>query len=77
MLRDLGHEVSARSVAAMYQDFADVFVLDNADAAIEADIASLGVHTIVADTVMSTLEDKRQLAQVVLSCCASVESVGG
>ncbi|HEY3137724.1 MAG TPA: 2-phospho-L-lactate transferase [Blastocatellia bacterium] len=77
MLRDLGHEVSARSVAAMYQDFADVFVLDNADAAIEADIASLGVHTIVADTVMNTLEDKRQLAQVVLSCCASVESVGG
>ena len=77
MLRDLGHEVSARSVAAMYQEFADVFVLDNADAAIEADIASLGVQTVVADTVMKTLEDKRHLAQVVLGCCATVESVGG
>jgi LPPG:FO 2-phospho-L-lactate transferase len=32
MLRDLGHEVSAAGVARMYRDFADLFVLDRADA---------------------------------------------
>jgi LPPG:FO 2-phospho-L-lactate transferase len=28
MLRDLGHEVSARGVAEMYRDFVDIFLLD-------------------------------------------------
>ncbi|HJZ66774.1 MAG TPA: 2-phospho-L-lactate transferase [Blastocatellia bacterium] len=76
MLRDLGHEVSARAIAAMYRDFADVFVLDEVDASIEADIASLGIRTVATNTVMNTAEDKRQLAKVALDC-ASVESVGG
>ncbi|MFY9572129.1 MAG: 2-phospho-L-lactate transferase, partial [Blastocatellia bacterium] len=36
MLRDLGHEVSARGVAEIYADFIDVFVLDEIDASIVA-----------------------------------------
>ena len=66
MLRDLGHEVSAGAVAAMYGDFLDGFVLDEVDASIEADISSLRIHAAVTNTVMNTLEDKQSLARTVL-----------
>ncbi|HKP86002.1 MAG TPA: 2-phospho-L-lactate transferase [Blastocatellia bacterium] len=66
MLRDLGHEVSARAVAALYRDFADVFMLDVADAAIKPEIEALGLRVIATNTVMRTLEDKQRLAETVL-----------
>jgi len=66
MLRDLGHEVSAGAVAAMYSDFLDVFVLDEVDASMEAQISSLSMNGAVTNTVMNTLEDKRRLARTVL-----------
>lgn len=66
MLSDLGHEVSARAVAAMYSDFLDVFVLDEVDASMEAHIRSLSMNAAVTNTVMNTLEDKQRLARTVL-----------
>lgn len=66
MLRDLGHEVSARGVAGMYTDFIDLFVLDEVDADIEAEIRTLGSQVVVTNTLMNTLEDKQQLAQRML-----------
>jgi LPPG:FO 2-phospho-L-lactate transferase len=62
MLRDLGHEVSARGVARVYSDFIDLFVLDEADAAIKPEIESLGLRVMVTGTIMNTLEDKQRLA---------------
>lgn len=66
MLRDLGHEVSARGVASVYRDFVDVFALDEVDASVEPDIKELGMRVVVTNTVMNTLEDKRRLARGVL-----------
>jgi LPPG:FO 2-phospho-L-lactate transferase len=73
MLRDLGHEVSARGVALVYQDFVDVFVLDELDATIEPDIKELGMRVVVTNTVMSTLEDKQRLARTVVGIVTSDE----
>jgi len=70
MLRDLGHEVSARGVAAFYRDFVDVFVLDETDAAIEAGIRELGNLVLLTDTVMATMERKKKLARTVIEWCA-------
>ena len=66
MLRDLGHEVSAAGVAAVYGDLLDVFVLDQVDAHLIGAIEQIGVRTAVTDTVMNTLEDKQRLAEFVL-----------
>lgn len=66
MLRDLGHEVSARGVAAVYQDFADMFVLDKQDAQLVPSIEALGLRVLVTNTVMNTLEEKEQLALEIL-----------
>jgi len=66
LMKGVGLEVSAYSVAKLYADFIDTFILDVADAADKAKIEKLGVKVKVANTVMRTLEDKVQLARTVL-----------
>jgi LPPG:FO 2-phospho-L-lactate transferase len=67
LLRGLGLEVSAFSVAELYSDFLDAFVIDSVDAALKSRIAQLGVDVKVTSTVMKSLEDKVALAKVVLN----------
>jgi LPPG:FO 2-phospho-L-lactate transferase len=66
LLRGLGLEVSAYSVAKLYADFLDTFVLDTADAAEKGRIENLGIEVKVANTIMKSLEDKIELARTVL-----------
>ena len=68
LMRGLGMEVSAFSVANLYRDFLDAFILDNADAKQTERIETLGVEAVVTNTLMKTIEDKKHLAQVALSC---------
>ena len=66
MLISLGHESSARGVARIYRDLATAFVLDTVDAALEPDIAALGLRTLVTDTVMADAAGRARLARAVL-----------
>ncbi len=66
LMRGVGLEVSACSVARLYADFVDTFVIDVVDSGEKAEIEKLGVEVKVANTVMRSLEDKVQLAKVVL-----------
>ncbi len=66
LLRGLGLEASAYSVAELYSDFLDVFVLDSADASEKKRIEKLGLEVKVTDTLMKDLESKIKLAKVVL-----------
>lgn len=66
LLRGLGLEVSAFSVAKLYADFLDVFVLDTADSGEKSRIEKLGVEVKVTNTIMKSLEDKIGLARTVL-----------
>jgi LPPG:FO 2-phospho-L-lactate transferase len=66
LLRGLGFEVSAYSVAKLYSDFLDTFILDIADSAERDRIAKLGIDVKVANTLMKSLEIKIGLARTVL-----------
>ena len=66
LLRGLGLEVSAYSVAKLYADFIDTFVLDVADSEEKKRIEALGVEVELTNTVMRTKEDKINLARVAL-----------
>jgi LPPG:FO 2-phospho-L-lactate transferase len=68
LMRCLGMEVSAFSVANFYKDFLDVFIFDTVDKNLKEQIEALGVQAIVADTLMKAFEDKVRLANVALSC---------
>jgi LPPG:FO 2-phospho-L-lactate transferase len=66
MLRDAGLEVSATSIARMYGDFADGFVLDRRDAALVPDIERLGMNVRAVETVMDSPATAARLARAVL-----------
>ena len=66
LLCGLDLEVSAYSVAKLYSDFLDTFILDTADSAEKGRIEKFGVKVKVANTIMKSLEDKIELARTVL-----------
>jgi LPPG:FO 2-phospho-L-lactate transferase len=66
LLKGLGLEVSAYSVAKLYADFLDTFILDTADSAEKDKIEKLGIEVKVTNTIMRTLEDRIRLAETVL-----------
>jgi len=67
LMQGLGLEVSAYSVAKLYQDFLDVFIIDRVDRAEKKRIErDLGLRVIETNTIMKTIEDRVQLAKVVL-----------
>ena len=66
MLRTLGHEASAAAIARLYEDFLDVLVFDEVDAALVPTVEAAGVRAVVADTIMRGRYEKQQLARVVL-----------
>ena len=67
ILRELGHEVSCVGVAKRYVDLCDVFIIDNVDADLASTIAKLGMRVVVTNTIMNNDQEKRTLAQEILS----------
>ncbi len=67
MMKTMGLEASARQVALLYRDFLDVFILDRADERQAGRIEALGIRVVVADTIMTNLAHKKELARTVLS----------
>jgi len=66
LMQGLGMEVSAYSVAKLYQDFLHTFIIDRVDHAERKRIEGLGLQVIETNTIMKTLEDKVQLARTAL-----------
>lgn len=66
MYRELGMEPSALAVAMHHSDLATAFVLDEVDRELEGAIRSLNIQTLVTNTLMSSLDDRKRLAMDVL-----------
>ncbi|MCC6717306.1 MAG: 2-phospho-L-lactate transferase [Acetobacteraceae bacterium] len=69
MMTELGLTPSAAAVAARYADFLDGYIIDHQDA---AEAAGLTPRTILAATLMTTLEHKIALAQTALDLADSL-----
>jgi LPPG:FO 2-phospho-L-lactate transferase len=70
MLAQLGHEVSAAGVAALYDDFLDLMILDNRDEELVPRLSSSGLETLTAQTIMETEASKTHLAGRILKWLA-------
>jgi LPPG:FO 2-phospho-L-lactate transferase len=66
MMSELNMPTNALAVAEYYGDLLDGIVIDNRDAEFAAAIEALGLAVHVTQTVMNTLDDRRQLADDVL-----------
>jgi LPPG:FO 2-phospho-L-lactate transferase len=70
MLASMGHESSARGVAAMLAPHLDAFVLDTVDADQVPAIEALGLQPLVTDTIMRDHDGRARLAREVLDFVA-------
>ena len=71
MMRELGLEVSNRSIERHYGDIVDAWIIDSADA---RDVTGLERPVHVTSTLMRTDTDKDGLARVVLELAAELRS---
>jgi LPPG:FO 2-phospho-L-lactate transferase len=72
MMRELGHEVSAVTVASRYRGLLSGMVIDEADAGLAAEIDALGMAVRVLPTLMRSAADRRALAQACLDFAGSL-----
>jgi LPPG:FO 2-phospho-L-lactate transferase len=72
MMRELGREVTARSVAMEYYKLIDGFVIDGADEDQADGILACGMEVVIAQTVMRNPEDRVRLAQTVLDFARTI-----
>lgn len=72
MLESLGHEMSAYGVAELYRGLIDGFVIDEVDAGLRSRIEELGIQVLVASAVMTSLDDRQELATAVLAFCEAI-----
>ncbi|MBN9564455.1 MAG: 2-phospho-L-lactate transferase [Alphaproteobacteria bacterium] len=64
MMTELGLSVSAATVAERYADFLDGYVVDHEDA---RSVEHIATRVFLADTLMTTLDDRETLARVALA----------
>ena len=72
MMTELGHELSARSVALEYYRLIDGFVIDSEDGLLAEGIGASGFEVLVTRTYMRDVDDRLALARDVLSFTASI-----
>ena len=77
MMQSLGFGSSAAAVAELYRDFVDVFVIDEQDAVLEAEVRSKGMKAIVTQTIMGSAEAKQNLARTVVKSLEDRHYSGG
>jgi LPPG:FO 2-phospho-L-lactate transferase len=67
MMTELGLDPSAGSVAQRYADLLDGYVIDHADM---AEVVSIDARVTLAQTMMTTIEDREALARTVMDAAA-------
>ena len=67
MLKEIGLEPSAYTIAELYRDFLDIFVIDKADINLKDKIEEIGIRVYVTNTLMKSVEDRVRIAREVLS----------
>ncbi|MGE4047649.1 MAG: 2-phospho-L-lactate transferase [Acetobacteraceae bacterium] len=67
MMLELGLDPTAGSVAQRYSDLLDGYVIDHADM---AEVVSIDARVTLAQTLMTTIEDREALARTVLDAAA-------
>ena len=66
LMTELGHESSVVGVAKLYAPICGTLIIDTADAHLAPKVEAEGMHCVIVDTVMSTLEKSQHLARTTL-----------
>jgi LPPG:FO 2-phospho-L-lactate transferase len=74
LMRETGIDVSVLGIAEHYSAIIDGLVIDNQDNEHRAAIEAMGIQVEVANTIMTTLQDKTELAATVLRFAAALRA---
>lgn len=74
IMRELGHEPSALTVAQHYAGFIDGLLIDETDAKLQQEIEALGINVRIANTIMRSEDDRIALAEAALQYAREVKS---
>ena len=66
-MKALDIEVSSVGVASLYKDFLDVMVIDERDYDLKDELENIVDKVVVTNTIMKTLDDKKNLAGIILN----------
>lgn len=66
LMKGLGLEPSSTEIANLYRDFLDIMVIDSSDSNEKDEIESLGVKTLITNTVMSDNQKSSELSKTIL-----------
>jgi LPPG:FO 2-phospho-L-lactate transferase len=69
MMMELGLDPSAGTVAQRYADLLDGYVIDHADM---SEVVSIDARVTLAQTLMTTIEDREALARIVVEAAATL-----
>ena len=69
MMTELGLDPSAGTVAQRYADLLDGYVIDHADM---SEVVSIDARVTLAQTLMTTIEDREALARIVIEAAATL-----
>jgi LPPG:FO 2-phospho-L-lactate transferase len=69
MMTELGLDPSAGTVAQRYAELLDGYVIDNADM---SEVVSIDARVTLAQTLMTTMEDREALARIVVEAAATL-----
>jgi LPPG:FO 2-phospho-L-lactate transferase len=71
LMKMMGWPSSIAGVAKAYEDFLDVLIADRADEAAAVAVRTDSLRAICTNTIMNSLDDKRELARVALETCSA------
>ena len=74
LMRMMGWPSTVAGVAQAYEDFLDMLVVDNADDAEAERLSNSRLRVIATNTLMKSLDDKRELARFMLGAMALPQS---
>jgi LPPG:FO 2-phospho-L-lactate transferase len=72
MLAELGRDPSPLAIVEIYAGLLDAMVIDRRDQGLKEAIAALGVQPFIAETIMTTEEEKIRLADEVLEAAGTL-----
>jgi LPPG:FO 2-phospho-L-lactate transferase len=72
LMKMMGWPSTFAGIAKAYEDFLDVLIADKADEAAVSDVGHENLSILCANTIMNSMDDKRELARFVLKACGAL-----
>ena len=73
-MKMMGWPSTIAGVAKAYEDFLNVLIADHADEAAASAMSSESLRVLCTNTIMNSMDDKRELARFTLEACATKQS---